>query len=561
MADVSSGSPQIFVNPVGSSAAEGGDRVSNKFERAENWFGRSHTRLERERIERRMLMRPGEATQLLKKMREAEVVDHNNGLDAKEVDVSANEATPIINGVELYFGGEKRGPMIEDLADEELMMDRERFDQVAAELNAQTKKELRDRVKKDKNTPLICQRCHDLRQNDKSVAELPNMHSDRPDLQLNEQDRLLLKKEMNSESLIVLLADLTDLPGSLPLAALDLLTPYLPEQEADWPGLVLVGNKLDLMPLNMRHMEEYFETSVRRMIGDRWVKRILRPTHLISAKEGDRREGFVVDLLCKIKERRGSVLLVGKTNVGKSQLYNALLGRDYYDLRATVSDKAGTTIGIIKARLGQLQLPRGHSNMHLSADRYLMDLPGIVHTQQSLCSLLTMEEAKKAVLRHRQRYQRRVLCPGETGLIGGLIRIECEGPADWKNKLVIKAFMRRDWSYFRLPTAEVEAFVEANLGRMRTSPPHLTPPYLDEGVSDPRWSLFAHPRCALEIPRLSGSRPMEVSFSDGIGWLSLSLPPDAQETFAVRILTPNGIGVSMRDSLDRFVKDVKHHRS
>jgi hypothetical protein len=132
---------------------------------------------------------------------------------------------------------------------------------------------------------------------------------------------------------------------------------------------------------------------------------------------------------------------------------------------------------------------------------------------------------------------------GESGLFGGLIRIDYEVGSE---KVMLKPYMRHDWSYFRMPTTDAGEFVKEYVGRERSQPPHLTPPYLN-GKDDPRYRLFSEPMIACSIT-VNGREPAEISFSDGIGWISFHLAKSTHKA-ELKIYTPAGIRVTTRKCL------------
>jgi hypothetical protein len=282
----------------------------------------------------------------------------------------------------------------------------------------------------------------------------------------------------------------------------------------------------------------------RDRIGPEFSRRILG-THLISAKEGTGIAELRRHLLRVSSERDGNIFLVGRTNAGKSLVFNSIIGRkDTNRATATVSAKAGTTIGAIKNRLCSLSW--ADESLKINPLRVIVDLPGIVDGTESLLSVLTPEEAKRVIVSNRMHQLRRKLAPGETALFGGLIRIACEGN-DPKISVMLKLYMRPDWYYFRVPTPEVEEFIKCHLGRHRSQPPHLMPPILPGGVENARWNMFANPEVACQID-VTGESAQEIAFSDGIGWISVHLA-NPSDRVTLTVCTPKGLGVTSRPSM------------
>ncbi|PJF20039.1 GTPase, partial [Paramicrosporidium saccamoebae] len=419
VADAPIGSPQIFVTKTRTSV------IPNKFVRQSDWFNRLYTHSEMERIQKRSEIPEGMANTVLQKYRSKE---EKKNLPPK-VAVSKRSDTK---------------PLMEELADEQVLLDPLKFEELAEQLNAVSRKDLVD--SKNPCSPLICQRCHDLKSNE-NILTLSASSTEGPQLLLSERDKRIVREEMNSRSLVVLVADLSNLPSSIPSSAVSLLKTHLKFGE-EFPSILVVGNKVDLLPKHLKNAESYLLQLARDKIGPEGGEKILG-AHLISAKEGTGIAELRRHLLKLSSERDGNIFLVGRTNAGKSLVFNSIIGRkDTNRATATVSAKAGTTIGAIKNRLCSLSWADG--SLKINPLRVIVDLPGIIDETESLLSVLTPEEAKRAIVSNRIRQLRRKLAPGETALFGGLIRIACEGN-DPKIEVMLKLCMRPDWYYFRVP--------------------------------------------------------------------------------------------------------------
>lgn len=179
----------------------------------------------------------------------------------------------------------------------------------------------------------ICQRCHFMKNYNTalSVTVDPQIYPK------------LLSKIKDAKALVILMADMTDLPWSLWPGILDIIGAKRP--------IFLVGNKVDLLWGDRRGWLEQAAASLRSCLPPQAA---VRYVSLISAKTGFGVEELVSKLQ-NLWQYKGDVYLIGCTNVGKSTLFNALLQSDYckvkaIDLvqRATTAPWPGTTINLLK---------------------------------------------------------------------------------------------------------------------------------------------------------------------------------------------------------------------
>ncbi|XP_060092918.1 nitric oxide-associated protein 1 [Heteronotia binoei] len=153
--------------------------------------------------------------------------------------------------------------------------------------------------------------------------------------------------------LVLCMADVLDLPDSLP--------PDLPELVGDQANILVLGNKVDLLPgdspgylkrLQKRLLEACARVGLSQHRGG--PNQRVVDVHLLSAKTGY----GVEELISKMQRSwkfNGDVYLVGATNTGKSTLFNTLLQSDYCKSRAsdvisraTISPWPGTTLNLLK---------------------------------------------------------------------------------------------------------------------------------------------------------------------------------------------------------------------
>ncbi|XP_051935307.1 nitric oxide-associated protein 1 [Hippocampus zosterae] len=181
-----------------------------------------------------------------------------------------------------------------------------------------------------------CQRCHWLRHRHEAL---------KPRVSKDEFGRAA-ERIRSGGALVLLVADLLDLPDSI--------VPQLPHLVGGDKRVVVLGNKIDLLPADS---PDYLRR-IRRQLG-RWCRDAgfgaqVSDVHLISAKTGYGVEALVSGLQ-RAWKYKGDVYLVGSANAGKSTLFNALLRSDYCKAeacevvgKATVSPWPGTTLDLLK---------------------------------------------------------------------------------------------------------------------------------------------------------------------------------------------------------------------
>ncbi|CAG9836591.1 unnamed protein product [Diabrotica balteata] len=194
---------------------------------------------------------------------------------------------------------------------------------------------------------IICQRCFFLKEHNIAL-QVRVSADDYPKVLMSLADKMCL---------VILMVDLTDFPCSIWPGIADIFGPTTP--------IFVVGNKIDLIPKD----DVKFIPNIKQKVIDYMklngfgTSKIL-DVALISAKTGYGIEDLITSLhsLWKVK---GDVYLVGCTNVGKSSLFNALLGSDYCKIqaadliqRATTSQWPGTTLNLLKFPILKLSAHR-----------------------------------------------------------------------------------------------------------------------------------------------------------------------------------------------------------
>lgn len=184
---------------------------------------------------------------------------------------------------------------------------------------------------------LICQRCHFLKNYETALK-----------VQVNVEDYVNMISQIKDKiALAILMVDLVDFPCSIWPNIVDIIGEKRP--------VIVVGNKVDLLPQDskdyLNHITKRLEDA---LIETGLSKTNIKHTCLISAKTNYGIEDLIT-CLHTIWPNKGDVYLLGNANVGKSTLFNALLGSDYCRIRArnlirraTSSLWPGTTLRMLK---------------------------------------------------------------------------------------------------------------------------------------------------------------------------------------------------------------------
>lgn len=181
-----------------------------------------------------------------------------------------------------------------------------------------------------------CQRCHLLTHHHKAL----NLHLSA------DQYRAVVAQIRPLRALVLLIVDLLDVPDSI--------VPDLPELVGGNKHVVVLGNKVDLLPADSPNYLQRIRRQLARYCRDAGFGPQVTDIHLISAKTGYGVEGLISSLQRSWKYK-GDVYLVGSANAGKSTLFNTLLESDYCKSKAsdvihkaTMSPWPGTTLNLLK---------------------------------------------------------------------------------------------------------------------------------------------------------------------------------------------------------------------
>ncbi|KAM9849437.1 nitric oxide-associated protein 1 [Aulostomus maculatus] len=181
-----------------------------------------------------------------------------------------------------------------------------------------------------------CQRCHLLTHHRKALnLQVPK-----------EEFRSVVQQIHSQKGLVLLIVDLLDVPDSI--------VPDLPELVGSNKHVVVLGNKIDLLPRDSPNYLHRIRRQIAHYCQDAGFRDQVTDIHLISAKTGYGVEALISSLQRSWKYK-GDVYLVGSANAGKSTLFNTLLESDYCKSKssnaiqkATISPWPGTTLNLLK---------------------------------------------------------------------------------------------------------------------------------------------------------------------------------------------------------------------
>lgn len=375
----------------------------------------------------------------------------------------------------------------------------------------------------------ICERCHTL-SNYGRGANLDTV-PEAPKLDIRPDDWRLLEESITSKTLLVKIVDLIDVPYSLNPHVYDLL----PHKHV-LPTL-LVGNKIDLLPGHGKSTVEHASNCLGKLTTEMNVI----GTHLVSAKSGFGMDSLQKAILRYAWEAKQNVLLMGRTNVGKSVVYNSFCSKqvDKHHVKSTVSSAHGTTIGVLKRKLSNVQGP-----WKIPKNLFLFDIPGFHLPDRHLGNCyFTTDELDSACIKTRIMPIKHTLKRHKVGFIGGFCRIEADSAED----LPFQLFMQSSLPYHKKSVSLAAELFDQYQGVVKPVPPNMTPPVFT--FSDNRKTL--HPMelaCEYTIePSEHGNEvAVDAVFGGGLGWIAFGQP--ATERVNIRIYTPSGLGVRIRET-------------
>ena len=188
-----------------------------------------------------------------------------------------------------------------------------------------------DKTSLTRGSPL-CQRCHGLRFQNKLPAEALRVGGEATHAELQPDYFVRLLRDISRRRCVVIaIVDLFDFHGSL--------VPDLPNVVGDDNTLILVGNKLDLLPEGIMHKR--IESWVRKESRKARLPP-LSSVHLVSCKTG---AGMpkLLDEMKELMSRKRLDAYVGAANAGKSSFINHILRSVQPGRSLTTSALPGTT--------------------------------------------------------------------------------------------------------------------------------------------------------------------------------------------------------------------------
>lgn len=230
------------------------------------------------------------------------------------------------------------------------------------------------------NDHALCYRCYRLKHHNEFIEEKID----------NEQVINIIKKNIKSKHLVVLIIDLFDLAGSINDELLNLIKDN---------RVLVVANKRDLLlkSLNDRKIKEYLKSLFNKLdvnVVDILITSAIKKYHIDE----------LVDLIFTHYKHK-DVYVCGMSNVGKSSIINALIASfTQSDYQILVSSYAGTTMDAIKVDLDDAQL---------------YDLPGL----NNLGSMVNfVDESAYGYLNNKKEVKNKMyqLNAEQTLFIGGL---------------------------------------------------------------------------------------------------------------------------------------------
>lgn len=373
-----------------------------------------------------------------------------------------------------------------------------------------------------------CERCHTLSNYGQGMI-LDKVPAE-PKLEIKLDDWHSLEAAISSKTLLVKIVDLIDVPYSLHTSIYDLL-PHKHELPT-----ILVGNKIDLLPGHGRSTVDHATNCLGKLAKDMNVLGI----HLISAKTGFGVDSLHRAILRYAAQEKQSVLLAGRTNVGKSLVYNSFCSRqvEKHQMKSTVSAAHGTTIGVLKKKLSNITSP-----WKVPKNLFLFDIPGLYLPERHLGnSYFTLDELESASIQTKISPIKHSLNKFKVGLIAGFCRIETDAEDD----LPFQLFMQSSLPYHKRSIATADEFFSEFQGIAKDVPPNLMPPVFSLG--DTR--KHQHPmdlavEFSIEPTDDENQIAVDAVFGGGLGWIAFGRP--LSKSVTIRLYTPSGLGIRLRD--------------
>ncbi|KAJ1973921.1 nitric oxide associated protein 1, partial [Dimargaris verticillata] len=365
---------------------------------------------------------------------------------------------------------------------------------------------------------LICKRCHGMTHYNRVETIWHNDVAKDPEILAFMRNR--------PKALVLHVIDIYDLPTSL----LKGLANYIGSHH----DVILVANKVDLLPKDV-HWNRV-AVYLQRMLVDTGIHNVVA-VHLVSARKVHGVRELcqdIAELRQQLKYRHCDLFMVGRANVGKSELVNAMLRISYGGSphKVTTYPVPGTTSDMLRVPLELFKRVLVGAN---EADTgILYDTPGIFNNH-SLIKYLTPRELKQCLPKSHLKPLTYRVHQGQSLCLGGLGRIDLDG--DGPSKVLMTVFSAVPVHITKTDKAvtQCDALAQGN----KTV---LHPPYLhgtNRAATFPPFRLVERYELTSEHPTMACA---DVVFA-GVGWVAIAGQFQGAQ---LAVHSPGGRGVSFR---------------
>ncbi|KAK6504884.1 hypothetical protein TWF481_006819 [Arthrobotrys musiformis] len=345
-----------------------------------------------------------------------------------------------------------------------------------------------------------------------------------------------------------------------------------------------------LMPTEQKvtSLMTYIRRVLSNYLGDADKEKTLKDLKLVSAKNNWTTER----LKDEIRGRKGAVVFIGKTNVGKSRLYEAVFpkrgkkdleakkgfGRgDLEEMADMLEDDFGPYIQNGR-RVKYPEMPLaskvpgttvGPISIDFAAGRgQLIDLPGF--SRGGLMKYLKQDYVKQTVMVDRVNPERYIVPPEKEFLLGGLVRVRPLQPAKGRPVTLeiavfsnvpghvtrgdkVEGFLnpesesegaKRDFIWAK--KAALESFKSAGIFKLADDVTKRKSGPLVEGMGEDNFKNVSFRIYATDI------------VVEGFGWLEISAQVGKDDPHPeIEVLSPNGESILQRETMKAYQENLK----